>query len=235
MATYLKRSLALLSLVLLVPLVLACGGGGDEASDGVNATEVLSQSAAAVRDIDTLHFVLEHENGTTKLPFAIGELVGAEGDVVVPDKLSGELRAKASSVSVRVDVIGIGADTWITNPFSRRWEKLPGVTVAEIANPTALIDALVQNIENPEVTGRQDIDATPTDRLEGTLDSGVLAGSLPGAETGHELKVTLWVSTEDHLPRRARIEGRLSSGEPENIVRQLDLSKYNEPVQIDPP
>jgi hypothetical protein len=235
MPTHLKTTLARLSVALLIPLALACGGNGGDSSDGVNATEVLSQSAAAVRDIDTLHFVLEHENGTTTLPFAIGELVGAEGDVIVPDKLSGELRAKASSVSVRVEVIGIGNDTWITNPFSRRWEKLPDIKVGDIANPTALIDALVQNIQNAEVTGRQDVDGTPSDRLEGTVDSGVLAGTLPGAEAGHELKVTLWVSNEDHLPRRARIQGRLSAEEPENIVRQLDLSKYNEPVQIDPP
>lgn len=221
--------------LLLIPLLFACSSGDDGSTDGVDAEDVLSQSAAAVRDVKTLHFVLQHENGSTKLPLAIGELVSAEGDVVAPDKLSGELRARAASVSVRVDVIGIGNDTWITNPFSRRWEKLPGITVADIANPTALIDTLVQNIEDPQVTGRLDVDGKTADRIEGKLDSGVLAGSLPGAEPGNELAVTIWIANDDHLPSRARIQGPLSSDEPKNIVRQLDLSKYNEPVTINPP
>ena len=235
MIAFLKRPLVLLSLALLMAIAAACGGGGGESTDGIDPAQVLEMSSTAVRDVETLHFVLEHENGTTALPFSIGELVSAEGDVIVPDRLSGELRAKAASVSVRVDVIGIGDDTWITNPFSRRWEKLDGITVADIANPTALIDALVQNLKDVQVTGREDLEGEPSDRLEGKLDSGVLAGSLPGAEPGHELDVTLWVATSDHLPRRARIRGRLSGKEPEDIVRELSLSKYNEPVQIDAP
>src|SRR3989304_331711 len=51
------------------------------------------------------------------------ERVSAEGGVAPPDRLQAEVRAKAmGSVSVTVNVVGIGERAWVTNPFTRQWQ-----------------------------------------------------------------------------------------------------------------
>ena len=64
------------------------------------------------------------------------ELVSAEGDVVVPDKLAADVKSEgARRINVSVKVIGIGDKTWVTNPFTRNWQSLPGATLKDIADP----------------------------------------------------------------------------------------------------
>jgi hypothetical protein len=222
---------ALLAMVSL--LVLSCGGDGKPAAAN-DPAEILKASVAAVEGVQTFHFKLDHENGTTPMPLNL-ELISAEGDVAVPDRVKAEIRAKASALSVRLDVIGIGEDTWITNPFSRRWERLPGAALRDIANPAALVEALVGSLQDVKLEGRNEIDGASTHHLRGSIDSGKLADALPIAEPGFTASVDLYVAESDSLPRRARISGRLSNNDAENIVRQVDFSRFDEPVKIQAP
>ena len=223
----------LVGLVATFVLVLGCGGD-DKSSSSNDPSEILSASVAAVQDLDSFHFKLDHENGSTPMPLSL-ELTSAEGDIVVPDRLKAEIRAKASALNIRLDVIGIGEETWITNPFSRRWERLPGAALREIANPAALVGVLVEALQDVQLAGMTEVDGTSTYHLRGTIDSGALADALPIASPGHTAAVELYVAESDSLPRRARISGPLSNGEPEDIVRQVDFSRFNEPVTIQAP
>ena len=219
----------------ILSLFVVARGGSDSPPVAVDdPARILEASVAAVEDVDSFHFTLEHENGSTPMPLNL-ELVSAEGDVAVPDRLKAEIRAKAASLNVRLDVIGIGEDTWVTNPFSRRWERLPGAALRDIANPAALVEALVASLQDVRIDGRSEVDGVSTYHLKGSLDSGMLAEALPIAEPGHTASVDLYVAEDDSLPRRARIAGRLSNADTENIVRLVDFSRYNEPVTIEAP
>ncbi len=74
-----------------------------------------------------------------------------------------------------------------------------------------------------------------TYEVRGSVDSGDLGPGLPSAEPGEDVSVVLWVGVDDLLPRRARISGPLSAGEPPDIVRQVDLSRFDADVDIRPP
>jgi hypothetical protein len=217
----------------VVALVLACGGDNDNAA-GNDPQAILNSSVAAVGNVDSFHFRLDHENGSTPMPLSL-DLTSAEGDIVVPDRLKAELRAKAVALNIRLDVIAIGDDTWITNPFSRRWERLPGAALTDIANPAALVSSLVKGLQGVQLAGTTDINGASTYHLQGTMDSTALAEALPIAQPGYSPSVDLYIGQSDSLPRRARISGPLSSGEADNIVRQVDFSRFNEPVTIQAP
>jgi hypothetical protein len=205
-----------------VAVVLACGGGDNDNASGDDPQAILNSSVAAVGNVDSFHFRLDHENGSTPMPLSL-DLTSAEGDIVVPDRLKAELRAKAVALNIRLDVIAIGNDTWITNPFSRRWERLPGAALTDIANPAALVSTLVEGLQDVQLA------------LQGSMDSAALAEALPIAQPGYSPAVDLYIGQSDSLPRRARISGPLSSGEADNIVRQVDFSRFNEPVTIQAP
>ena len=225
------------ALVFAVFLAVACGGGEDE--DGgaplPTAEDILARLVARVDDLETFHFRLEHENGTSPIPLGL-ELETAEGDVVVPDRMEAEIRAKAGTAIVRVKVIGVGDEGWMTNPFSRDWQPLPeGTNIRDVFNPGAGVKAIVGALTNVEVVKEEKVEGVSTYLIEGEVDSGVLEAAAPIAEPGLTVVVKAWVGSEDFLPRRIRLEGPFFPGEPDNIVRKLELSRFDEPLSIEPP
>ena len=217
-------------------ILTACGGG--DSSDSVNtdktASEILSDASKAAGEVDSFHFKLTHQNGSTPLPLNLS-LESAEGDVEVPDKLKADVKADAAGINVSVKVIGIDDETWVTNPFTRNWQRLGGTNIRDFANPAALVTSLLPEIEDPEIAGREDVDGTSTYRLTGMIDSAALSESLGIAEAGHTVKVEAWIGVEDSLPRRVKLTGRLTDDEKENVSRQVDLSRFNQPVDIKEP
>jgi hypothetical protein len=217
---------------LLTLAVLACGG--DDKSSDEDPAALLARSVKAVQDVTSFHFKLDHENGATPMPLGL-ELTSAEGDVAVPDRLKAEVRARAAAVSVTLQVVAIADKTWVTNPFNRRWQELPGASLSDIADPASLMTVLVQNLQDVRVTGEIEIDGERGYRLQGTLDSGVLRVALPNAREGQTVNVDLWLNAADALPRRARLEGPLAAGENEDIVREVQFSRFNAGVEITAP
>jgi len=57
----------------------------------------------------------------------------------------------------------------------------------------------------------------------------------PIAEPGLTVQVVAWVDRRDSTIRRIRLEGPFSPDEPAGIVRILELSRFDEPVDIEPP
>jgi hypothetical protein len=224
------------ALVLGVFLAAGCGGGdGDGGNGGAPlpaAEDVLAGLVTQVDALTTFHFRLEHENGTSPIPLGL-ELKTAEGDVVVPDRMKAELDAEAV---VQVEVIGVGDKGWITNPFDRKWQPLPeGTNIRDVFDPAAGVKAVVGALTSVEVIDEEKVAGVSTYLIEGEVDSGVLEAAAPVAEPGLTVVVKAWVGSEDSLPRRIRLEGPFAPGEPANIVRKLELSRFDEPLTIEPP
>jgi hypothetical protein len=90
-------------------------------------------------------------------------------------------------------------------------------------------------MRDASVTGTSKVEGSETYELSGNIDSAALADALGGVQPGRNVEVELWIGTEDSLPRRARIEGPLSDAEASAIVREIELSKFNQKVEIEPP
>jgi hypothetical protein len=226
----------LIPAICLLALLPGCSKDKAEQPDtSVDPATLLQRSAAAVQDAGTFHFKLTHENGSTPLPLSL-QLVSAEGDFQIPGKLAADVRAKAAgSINVSVKVVAIDNQTWITNPFTRDWQRLPGASLRDLADPGTLVTMLLPKVQNPTVSDGGEVDGVSTLKVEGTIDSGELRDALGFARAGHNVKVEAWIGAEDSLPRRIRLYGRLVSDEAENVQRQIDLSRFGEPVQINPP
>jgi hypothetical protein len=235
-----KTWFGLLAVLLAGPaLAAACGGGGEKAAPTPanlpQADEILPKVVERVGTLKSFHFRLEHENGLSPIPFDL-KLRTAEGDVHVPDRMKANLEADVAGALLRVEVIGIGEEGWMTNPFSHQWQALPeGTTISAIFDPAAGIQAVARSLQEVRVAGVEKVGGDNTYLLEGQVDSGVLEAAAPIAEPGLTVNVKIWVGVDDYNIRQVRLEGPFSPGEPENIVRILSLSKFDEPVSIEPP
>jgi hypothetical protein len=224
----------LLALVLAASLAVACSGASGDKGDATDVTKLLDDAQAATANVRSFHFKLSHENGTTPIILNLG-LDSAEGDYVVPDGLQAKVKAKQGPIGVSVDVISLGGRTWITNPFTGRWQSLPDVKLADFADPGKLVTVLLANLRDPRIEKQTEIDGAQTYEVHGSIDAGKLEDGLPVAEPGQPVNVVIWIGVDDKLPRRARIEGRLSSLEDDKIVRIIDVSRFDESVEIKPP
>jgi len=235
-----KAWFGLLAMLLAgLALAAACGGGGEKAAPTPAtlppADEVLPKVVERVGAVKSFHFRLEHENGLSPMPLDL-KLKTAEGDVQVPDRMKAKLEADVAGALLRVEVIGIGEEGWMTNPFSHQWQPLPkGTTISAIFDPAAGIKAVAGSLQDVSVAGVEKVGGDNTYLLEGQVDSGVLEAAAPIAEPGLTVNVKVWVDVEDYTIRQVRLEGPFAPGEPENIVRILSLSKFDEPVSIEPP
>jgi len=226
-------------LVGALALVAACGGGGEKAAPTPanlpSADEILPKVVERVGALKSFHFRLEHENGLTPIPFDL-KLRTAEGDVQVPDRMKAELETDVAGALLRVEGVGIGDEGWMTNPFSHDWQSLPkGTTISAILDPAAGIHAVAGSLQDVRVAGVEKVGGDNTYLLEGQVDSAVLKAAAPIAEAGLTVNVKIWVGVDDYNIRQVRLEGPFAPGEPENIVRILSLSKFDEPVSIEPP
>jgi hypothetical protein len=237
---WVARSIYLLPFVLCAALLLACSG--DDNNDAaatlepqLEPRELLARSVEAVRDAETFHFRLTHRNGSTPLPLNL-QLDTAEGDFQIPGRLSADVRARATGgVTVSVQVIAIDDRTWITNPFTRSWQRLPGASLSDLADPSALILSLLPQVEDARYGEETSIDGTRTVKVEGSIDSGALQESLAFARPGNTIRVEAWIGVSDSYPRRIVLSGPLAANDNDNVVRQVDLSNFGRQVQINPP
>jgi hypothetical protein len=220
----------------LATFVIACSKDKAETADTtVEPAELLERSATAVQQARTFHFRLTHQNGTTPLPLSL-ELVSAEGDFQIPGRLAADVRGKGpGGINISTKIIAVDDQAWYTNLFTRNWDRIPGANLRDLADPSALVTSLLPKVQNPTVADGGEVDGVDTLKVEGTIDSGELRDALSFARPGHNVRVEAWIGGEDSLPRRIRLTGPLVSDEDEDVQRQLDLSKFGAPVQINPP
>lgn len=240
MRTRLRLTLALAAAV-AVALASACGGdddgGGEPSTKDANA--LVRQASAALSSATSFHFRLTHESGRSAIVQGL-EMERAEGDALRPNRFRADITAQFKGVTVKVKVINVGENVWMTNPFggSDQYVDLPkGTKIAEILDPnTGVIDAL-NSVQEARAVREEKIGGAKATLVEGKVDAGKLKALATKAESGRSVELKLWVDDKGR-PLRMRLEGPLYEKEAQqfpNIVRVMDLSKFNEPVAIDPP
>jgi lipoprotein LprG len=220
--------------LLLSALLAACGGDDAPEPAGLpDPATILEGAATTMEAVRSLHFVLEHEDGTTEIVRGIA-MSHAEGDLVAPDQMQATLEGGLGPVNFEVGVVIIGEDAWIQNPLTRRWED-EDITIDEVFDPREGVVGLVRSAQSPQVTDIEEVDGVESYRIEATLDSGDLT-LLPGDPApGREVPTVAWIGVEDQLVRRVELHGAVASGESEDLVRRLTLSRFDEDVSIVPP
>ncbi len=225
-------ALAALALAAAVALA-ACGddGGGVDV-EGIDAAALLRSAAERTERAQSFHFVLEHENGATQIVRGL-EMERAEGDVAGADRLSVEIKASLGPLNLELSIIVIGDDAWITNPLTRRWER-EQISISEVFDPANGVTGLMRAAAGARVAGSDSVGGVSTYRVEATVDSGdvTLFGD---PRPGTELRARVWIGVDDPLVYRIELVGAVTAGEPDDLVRRITLSRFDEDIEIVPP
>lgn len=222
------------------------------AAQEADAAALLRRAATVMADLRSFHFELSTPQGATQVMEAF-ELVGVEGDVLRPDRYRATVEARAAVVELSLEVIGIGDRVWISDPTSATggFVELPmdeatspeeRLRLANLLNPDVLWLAALSLVTDAAVVGENSIDGEPVTRVDGVLDLARIAAFAPSEAGGAaeaaaslpRLPVSVWLTASGHL-RRLEAEGAILEGEAPDVVRRLDLTRFDEPVTIEPP
>jgi len=223
----------------LLPLASCLGCGA--AAVAPTPTPAPTEQEIAQRAVDKLgsltsfHFELSTDTGGKPLGTSSFSLVSATGDAARPDKLSASVQASVGGFLAAVSYVSAGGKHYMTDPFSKQWiEVPPQFNTIAVFSPESGASAVVKNLQSLKKQPKEALDGVDSYHLSGSAPGDALQPLL-GASAPSQLKADVWIGTADFLTRRITLTGPILEGEPDNTVRTLKLSKFNEPVSIEAP
>ena len=195
----------------------------------------------AMASVESFHFTTTGSMETTETESEMTISLTFEGDSLAPDRTSARLTLGVSVFLLEIDIVTIGSDVYLTNPMTGEWE----ITSADefgIPNPVLLVSGVFPALNDMKKVGEENIGEIPTFHLSGSVTSADL--EMLGADLE---SVDIWIGAEDSLLYRISTQGLVNLDElglsledmglegEGTITLQIDLSDFNESVEIEPP
>jgi hypothetical protein len=225
--TKLTRIVVLLAAALIMT---ACGG------ETLTAEEILTASADAMTEVETVSFVIEREGE----PFVIDpengiNAIGADGVYRAPSDVYATVQVTAGGFITDAEVIWLQEGIFLQLPplIPEFTEVSAGVTFdpALLFSAEQGIPAIMRGgLTDLTLVGQEDLDGLPTHHITASADPQALSDILGGAIPFEDPTVDLWVNRNtDQLVRVLITE---VDGESTWL---LDFFGYGEPVEIPTP
>ncbi len=212
-------------------LILGAAGCGEP--EKLTPEQVVEKAIPALQAANSFHFDLQTSKLQKPQPGIF--ITKAEGDVVKPDKLAGDISATAFGLPVNMKVVVDGKGQYMTDPASGQWTTMSSaLDVSQYFDPNGVSD-IIDNVEGLTSDGTETVDGTASYRLKGTVPASALKKLSPEVTAKGDLQTVLWIGSTDFLLRRVQLTGPFFEGEPADIVRIIKMSDYGKMVKIETP
>ena len=228
-------------------LILACAGPG-QPPDTTNTPvptptptpppdpqAILARAAVPLASAPYLEFVLEHPVGGTTLAPGL-TLVRAEGTASLPDRSRLALDMEASGTALKLGVIVVGEQAFMTNLFTGAWESVPKEQIPfRFEFVTEAVTGVMGGIEDASLLPSEELDGEPAYVIRGVGPTEALSHLIPGALAGSTIPVELWVDKADGGLRQVRVTGPLLADDLPDTVRVVRLKVLADAPEIEAP
>jgi lipoprotein LprA len=212
---------------------------------------LIEQAAQTMAALSSFHFELTSVNGKTTFVEGI-ELDEVSGDVLRPMSFRADATIGMTLASLKITIVSIDGHTWMTDPFSSDGSftdlgqaDFGTIDPTILINPDRLILPAISTVQNPTIAGTEKINDVDTTRVDGTVDIGA-ALAIVGTPVPQEAGAPMQIQFPDSMPFsawidganqvvRVEIAGPVLENEDNAIVRRVDFSAFNEPIDIQPP
>jgi len=221
-----RRTLVAVAAVLAaVSLLAACGGGdgGVDNTGGLTPAEIVQRSSDAARQLESFRFGFALD-GTADLGIAptssLGSILGGtikvdgEGPVHLPDQASIDATLTLSGLPVQVNLTRVGNEVVLGALGTNIGLDVPRDQLA-LLNFGAVYPELASWLVDPADDGHERVDGVQTVKITGAIAPDAAVSALapllggaapdPGAADGLTGTATLWIATDDFVPRRAHV------------------------------
>jgi hypothetical protein len=228
-----------LAIIALCSVILVLFGGCSKSvitttttTVSLTAAQIIVQASDKLDAVNSFHCTLDQTGGGTPIGSGV-EMTKVDGDTVKPDKLQATLTGTVSGMSVTIKMISIGTVTYMTNPLSNSWEQLPTeFAILSVFNPNTGITAIMRGITGLTKLSNAQSAGVDCYHLSGNIDSANLSPITGSSVAGTSIGVELWIGKDDLLVRSIKLTGQITATEVPGIVRTLNLSNFNETLNI---
>jgi hypothetical protein len=197
---------------------------------------LISQLQQSFRAVKSFHVKMRVENAGPADPNQV-QILNAEGDVIMPDKVKVQANVALSGQNAQVSLISVDGKQYVTNPITGKWdERKDLLDPATITNPDTGVISVITKMQNPSKPAASNANGAPCWSIKGTSDAQNLAFFTGGgAPAGSQLQISACIGQNDSLPYYLSIVGQAGHGDTPQTTRTFDLFNYNEQVTINKP
>lgn len=218
-------SLALAAALAAAVALSGCGGGKP------SAASVLSQTVAETGKVRSFHIVVTVANPPRSTKGL--SLTYAEGDLVVPGRFRDDVTGTFFGVPLSTKLVVIGRDTYLRSPLGGGWQKVSvKLTPLLFFEWESGVLAIIARMTGLELLGEEDLGGVRVYHLRGTVPASAISPLLGNPRSSRPVRTDVWTGKSDLRLRRVELSGPLASAEPANVARIVDVSRYDQPVEI---
>jgi len=198
--------------------------------------QLIAASQKNFFNVSAFHVTMQVNNPGKALADRV-QILNANGDIVMPDKVKAQATVILSGQSVTVNLISIANNQFITDPITGQWRVIKGLLDPRtLTSRDTGIASLVGKVQNVSQPADDSVNGVPCWRVTGQLDAKYLAfftgGGVP---SGTMLQTTACIGKSDMLPYQLKVTGQAAAGDMTNTSRTFLISNYNENISITPP
>ena len=225
--------------LLITTVGLTCGDDAPTSTpeQTIAPRDALRRAVDELLNLQSAAFTLEHQTGETTL-FPGLVMRKAYGVVDIPDKFS--LTVEAESAFPRsyleIKVVTIEDQVYMTDVITGEWLQVsPQILPFTFVDLSQTLANIIEAVDSPILIGTETRNGQDAYHINGRVLSEDLAGLVPVAGDGFEVKLDLWVEQSRGLLLQILISGKVVPTDGEDTVRLLSLDDVNVPVEISPP
>lgn len=200
--------------------------------------EILEAASTRLAETSSVHFSLSVAGDTFIDSGKTIRLLGAEGDLVRPDRVQTTFQAEVLGRAVSLQLITIGDQSWTTNILTGEWGPAP---LEFSYQPDILfstqdgIGPVMGRVEGVERAGDERIDGRDAYHLTAGVDESIVGPLTYYTITGSPVTVDLWIDRETNDLLRAQLAEPPREDASAPAVWTLDLSHHGQSIEIEPP
>lgn len=200
---------------------------------------LLAAAQSHFNDAKTFHFVMtaDHLGPKPAGDPGLSSLSAAEGDVQRPDKLTSNGTVDLGGLTVSTKLIIIGQQAWYQNPLTGSWDEDDSfASFVTLFDPTKGLGVALTSLRNPSLPSDGSANGTPCWKISGDVDSAALGALLGDTATPAKAPhATICIGKSDGRLYSVVLTGQVAPGDVDQTTRTFYLSKYDTPVNIQPP
>lgn len=204
-----------------------------------DVSQILADASTRLAEVESLHFTLDIEGETFIDDTHTIQLESAEGDLARPDMVVVEFKISlfgAGTVSIKM--ITIGEESWTTDLITGNWGDAPpefGYDPSVLYDNQNGLGPVMGKVDSPELHDSEQIDDREAYRITGKVANDVIGPLTAGTMTGDAVALELWIDIETHDLLRVKVVEPESDDKDNPATWELNLSRFNEKVTIEPP
>ena len=223
--------LLVLLIVFAVGLSTACSKSKEPLSIPapiVSPIDVLKDTQKSMSSVKSYEFKLSHRMGNgSKIDQSL-TLVNASGSVSRDNGISLESDLLFGNIPVSAGVVKTRGSTYLRDPLTQKWQVIPrGTNPFDFLDPDKMISSILKGLSEPNLLADEGGFFKIAGQLATTSFDYIFQDPV-----NEQVNLTVWIDSSSFVITRIEIVGKISESDPNNIIRVLEISKYNQVLEI---